>query len=252
MYQTFVHAIAVLIATFSMATGMTKAADVVPAISDVAMVIDSVSDTDPAPVKDTLIADDDELIANMDTTPAVDSQPGDDAQPSDDDGLVDIEENEIPLAPVPKDAETMPEDTEDTREWPPLPCCTTVEFVDDMVVLTNTHGGYLCRAIVTEEDFYAGNWVFEDVIGPAISEEEANGTEIKEPTAPEMPDEGTDVQEYEVPLAPAPVREMPPLPCCTEVEFRDGMVYLTNTHGGYYSYAVATEDDFYAGNWSWE
>lgn len=161
MYQTFVHAIAVLIATFSMAAGMTKAADVVPAISNVATADVSVYDTNPAPVEDTLIADDDELIANIDTTPAVDSQPSDDAQPSGDDGLVDIEENEIPLAPVPEDADTMPEETEATREWPPLPCCTTVEFVDGMVILTNTHGGCLCQAVVTEDDFYAGNWSWE-------------------------------------------------------------------------------------------
>lgn len=236
MYQTIVNLIAVLFTTLSMTTGVTKAAAIpYTAITPPTTAVVETIDTN---IGSSTLPNNEPVLQPVNTEPA---QPTE--NPDEPDSLVDIEDAEIPLAPTPD---------EPVREWPPLPCCTTVEFVDGMVVLTNTHGGYLCRAIVTEDDFYAGNWVFEDVIGPAIPEEETNGTEIEEPTTPEIPDEGTDIQEYEVPLAPAPVREMPPLPCCTEVEFRDGMVYLTNTHGGYYSYAIVTEDDFYAGNWSWE
>lgn len=47
-------------------------------------------------------------------------------------------------------------------------------------------------------------------------------------------------------------RPYPALPCCTTVEFLgNGMVQLTNTHGGFFVQVTVTEDDFYNGTFSW-
>lgn len=105
---------------------------------------------------------------------------------ADDDVLDNIVDPEVPLAATPEieenkeDDEMAPlaEETDDTsdaaesgvesdeessigndRPYPPLPCCTTVEFLGDgMVQLTNTHNGFFVQVIVTEDDFYNGTF----------------------------------------------------------------------------------------------
>lgn len=39
-----------------------------------------------------------------------------------------------------------------------MPCCTTVVIEDGWATITNTHGGYFVQVIVTENDYYAGNF----------------------------------------------------------------------------------------------
>lgn len=145
MYQTIVNLIAVLFTTLSMTTGVTKAAAI--PYTDITPPTTAIVETVDTNIGSSTLPDNEPALQPVDTEPA---QPTE--NPDEPDGLVDIEDAEIPLAPAPD---------EPVREWPPLPCCTEVEFRDGMVYLTNTHGGYYSYAVVTEDDFYAGNWSWE-------------------------------------------------------------------------------------------